>query len=200
MSDNLSNEKVEIERIRKVSDMLCSGHSHLRDRFARFALLSDVIVLGSSTWLLALTFVADTTAQVLTPFEMPPQVWLGILGAMTFFITLVRMKADWRGRSDAHRRTCDMYAEVHRECGYILAKGDRLELSECQRVLARYDMATDVGAALPERYFLSIKKRHKLKIAVSKHLDEHPGTPIVLAKLVLWWAGVRSLRELDSND
>jgi hypothetical protein len=194
-----SKERLELERIRKVSDMLCSGHSHLRDGFARKALLSEIVVLGCSTWLLALTFVDDATAVALAPFEVSPKIWLGVLGAATFFVTLVRMKADWKGRADAHGRTCEMYAEVHRECGYLLAKGDHIDLSECQRVIARYDMATDVGTGLPEREFLAAKRRHKMKIAISKHLDLYPGTPVVLARLMVMLTGLRSLRHITHD-
>jgi hypothetical protein len=199
VSDVSPQERSELERIRRVSDMLCSGHSHLRDRCTRYAFFSDVVVLGVSTWLLALTFVDDPTATSLTPPMFSARIWLGILGALTFFVTLVRMKADWRGRADAHRRTCEMYAEVHRECGYLLAKGDSINISECQRVLARYDMATDVGTALPEAEFLSAKRRHKLKVAISKHLDEYPGSFPAMVKFVLIWKAMKSLRSVNEQ-
>jgi hypothetical protein len=173
--------------------MLCSGHAYLRDRFARQAFLADLAVLAASTWLLTLTFVEPATNRLLTPYGIPTHLWVGVLGAVTFFVTIWQMRADWKGRSDAHRRSFDMYADVHRECGYLLAQTAHVSLAECQRVLARYDMATAVGAAVPEKDFLRLKRRHRLKVAISKHLDSHPGTPIWLVRLVILWRDTRSL-------
>ena len=173
--------------------MLCSGHAQLRDRFARKALSADLAVLAASTWLVALTFVEPATNRFLTPFSVPAQVWIGVLGTVTFFVTIWQMRADWKGRSDAHRRSADMYADVHRECGYLLAQSARISLAECQRVLTRYDMATGVGAPLPEKDFLGLKRHHRLKVAISKYLDSHPGTPIWFVRLVFLWRDTRSL-------
>jgi hypothetical protein len=79
-----------------------------------------------------------------------------------------------------------MYAEVKRECGYLLASGSTTDQADCQRLLARYDMATDVGIKVPENAFLKYKKRHLTKVAISKHLDAHPGTSLLLFRWRLW--------------
>ena len=47
----------ELQRIRRVSDMLCTAHAGLRDRYSGLALFLDLAVLGLSTWLVALAFV-----------------------------------------------------------------------------------------------------------------------------------------------
>ncbi len=184
----MSNEeglKEELERIRRVADMLCTGHAGLRDRYARRGLILDLSILGLSAWLASLAFVAPRLNLSLTPFGLDPQLWMGLLSVATLFLAIVQLKTDWKGRSDAHRRTLDLYAEVKREAGYLLASAE-LEEQLCRRVLARYDMASAVGVEMPERFFLSEKRRHKIKIAISKHLDAHPGASIVLMRLRLW--------------
>jgi hypothetical protein len=99
---------------------------------------------------------------------------------------MVQLKTDWKGRADAHRRTVDLYAEVKREAGYILASANIDEV-DCRRVLSRYDMASAVGIELPERDFLSLKRRHRIKIAISKHLDTCPSTSILLLRAKFWF-------------
>lgn len=177
--------KGELERVRRVADMLCTGHASLRDRYARRALVLDLSILGLSTWLAALSFVAPRINLSLTPFGLDPQLWTGLLSVATLFLAIAQLKTDWKGRSDAHRRTLDIYAEVKREAGYLLARGETGEQA-CRRVLARYDMASAVGIEMPERHFLPEKRRHKLKVAVSKHLDTHPGASIMLTRLRFW--------------
>jgi hypothetical protein len=175
----------ELIRIRGVSDMLCTGHAHLRDRHARMALALDLSILALSTWLAALAFVAPSINLSLTPFGLDSQLWMGLLAVAVLFLSIVQLKTDWKGRSDAHRRALETYAEVKREAGYLLANGE-LDESACRRVLARYDMASAVGVEIPERFFLAQKRRHKMKVALSKHLDTHPGASILLTRFRFW--------------
>ena len=172
----------ELERIRNVSDTLCTGHAGLRDRFVQRALVLDLCILGLSSWLVALTFIEPRINVRLTPFGLDSQIWVGVLSVGTFFLTLVQFKTDWKGRADAHKRTFDIYAEVKREAGYLLAAGD-IEETACRRLLARYDMASAAGVAIPESEFLRQKRRHKIKVALSKHLDGHPSASLLLTRI-----------------
>ena len=175
----------EISRIRNVCDMLCSGHAALRDRYARMAFLLDLSILALSSWLSALAFVAPSINLSLTPFRLEPQLWVGVLSVATLFLAIVQLKTDWKGRADAHRRTLDSYAEVKREAGHLLAT-DELDRQGSRRVLARYDMASAVGVQIPERFFLVQKRRHKMKIALSKHLDTHPAASVFVTRFRFW--------------
>lgn len=176
----------ELERIRRVSDVLCTGHAGLRDRFTRRALILDLSFLALSSWLVALAFVEPQINVRLTPFGWNSQIWVGALSVATFFLTLVQFKTNWKGRADAHARTLDIYAEVKREAGYLLAAGD-IDETSCRRVLSRYDLASAVGVAIPEREFLPQKRRHKIKVALSKHLDAHPSASLLLTRLRFWF-------------
>lgn len=175
----------ELERIRRVSDTLCTAHAGLRDRLTRRALVLDLSILGLSSWLVALAFVEPRINVKLTPFGWDSQIWMGMLSVATFFLTIVQLKTDWKGRADAHKRTLDIYSEVKREAGYLLASGE-IEDHACQRVLSRYDMASAVGVAIPEGDFLPQKRRHKIKITLSKHLDTHPAASLLLTHLRFW--------------
>ena len=176
----------ELDRIRRVSDTLCTGHAGLRDRFSLWAFLLDLSILALSTWLVALAFVEPQLNVSLTPFGLDSRLWVGLLAVGTFFLTIVQLKTNWKGRADAHKRTLDIYAEVKREAGYLLASGE-LEDAACRRVLARYDMASAVGVEIPERDFLPQKRRHRIKVALSKHLDTHPSASLLLVRLRFWW-------------
>jgi hypothetical protein len=184
MSDEGTRQ--ELGRIRRVSDMLCTAHAGLRDRYARRALTLDLSILGLSTWLVALAFVEPRINVSLTPFQLDPQLWGGLLAVGTFFLTIVQLKTDWKGRSEGHARTLDLYAEVKREAGYLLAS-DLLEEDAVRRVLARYDIASAVGVEIPEEDFLPQKRRHLVKVALSKRLDQFPASSLLLARLRLWF-------------
>lgn len=175
----------ELERICRVSDMLCTGHASLRDRYSRRALLLDFAILGLSTWLVALAFVEPKINITLTPLGWDPQIWVGILGIGVFFLSIIQLKTDWKGRSDAHKRTLDIYAEVKREARYLISTGE-IGDDEWRRVLARYDIATAVGIEIPEKEFLCQKRRHKTKVELSRHLDEYPTASLLLTYIRFW--------------
>lgn len=187
MSSELEGLRDRLQKIERVSDMLCTAHAGLRDKYARWALSLDVIILASSTWLVALVFVEPRVNATLTPFGFDPQIWIGTLGILTFFLTVLQMKTDWNGKSDAHRLSLSMHARIKRECGHILSSGAGPTVEECQRLFDRYDLVNEVAVHVPEKEFLRQKKRHKTKIAISRHLDSHPAASILLTRFRLWY-------------
>ncbi|SDI90701.1 MULTISPECIES: hypothetical protein [Bradyrhizobium] len=185
MTETENARSSEIERIRRVADQLCTAHAALRDRFASRQSAIDIVVLLLSAWTASMGFVDPRLTPWLTPPHLDAQLWIGILGSITFGLALIQFKADWRGRSEAHKRSFTMYSEVKREAGYLLANLGKVSDRDFQRLADRYDMASDVGAGVPEKDFLKLKRRHKLKVAISRILDEKPGSSLWLIKLKL---------------
>ena len=175
----------EIERIRRVSDQLCTAHAALSDRFSRRALLLDIVVLVLSALVTALAFVDPKLLHHAMHEAVDHAIVVGIFGLVVFCLTLIQSKTDWRGRGEAHKRSFTMYAEVKREAGYLLASSSDIPSREFQRLAARYDMASDVGSGVPESEFLRLKQKHLTKIEISKLLDKKPGASIWLTKLKL---------------
>ena len=184
MSDQL-DVRDELRRVRRIADMLCTGHAGLRDRFGRSALILDLVILALSTWLIAIAFVGPRIGATFTLFNLESLIWAGFLSTGTFCLTLVQLKTDWKGRANAHQRTLEIYAEVKRVAGYLLAEHEPND-EEARRVLARYDLASAAGVPIPEGYFLKMKRRHSTKVAISKHLDSHPSASLVLTRIKIW--------------
>ena len=178
--------RVEIQRIARVSDMLCTGHATLRDKFATRALWLDLLILLSSTWLAALAFVSPDTAKSLSPGRLEPMLWIGVLAVFTFALSIVQLKVDWKGRSDAHQRSCHVYAEVKRLAQRLLRDEHAIHKDRCHEVLIRYELATQVGAHVPEKEFLKLKRKHRIKVEISKYLDTHPGASIWLTRVKMF--------------
>jgi hypothetical protein len=175
-----------VARIRRVADSMCSAHAGIRDKLGRRALFLDIAILALSTWLVALAFVEPRIGLELTPFGLSDKMWIGMLAVATFFLSVVQLKTDWKGRADAHDRTLGAYAAVKREAGYVLAS-EIADENAHRRIIDRYDMAAAICVPIPEREFLKQKRRHLLKIAVSSHLDVYPSASIFLTKIRFWW-------------
>lgn len=185
MAEPNTSRMEEVERMRRVSDQLCTAHAAMRDRFGRRHFWIDVAILLLSAWTASMGFVDPRLTPWLTPPHLDGSLWIGLLGSITFGLTLVQFKADWRGRSEAHQRSFTMYSEVKREAGYLLAANKQASDRDFQRLADRYDMASEVGTGIPENDFLTLKRRHKLKVAISRLLDEKPGANLWLTKIKL---------------
>lgn len=175
----------ELERIARVSDMMCTAHAGLRDRYRARALWLDLAVVLPSAWLVALAFVEPRINITLTPPGLEPQIWTGLLAVLVFGLSIVQLRVDWKGRADAHARAFEGFADVKRDAGFLLASTPEITEQACRPIFARYGSA---GATpVPETQFLQQKRRHLLKVAVSKHLDGHPAASPLLARLRFWF-------------
>jgi len=58
-------------------------------------------------------------------------------------------------------------------------------------------MTSSVGVAIPEREFLRHKQRHKLKVALSKHVDTHPAASLLITRVKFWLRDNNDRRNRD---
>ena len=176
----------EIERICRVADMMCTGHALMRDRYSRLALVLDLLILGVSTWLVALTFVEPRINIRLTPFDFDPQIWIGFLGIGTFFLSVMQLYVSWKEKAGAHERALHTYSEIKREAKYILASNDRSE-DALRSLVDRNTAASAASIGVSDSRFMHIKKIYKTKVEISRYLDAHPSASITLLRMKLWW-------------
>jgi hypothetical protein len=177
----------EIERILRVSDMLVTGHSNLRDKYDRRALALDCAILALSVWLTSVVFIEPKIGLTLTPFHLDPQIWIGLLGVLTLFLSVVQLRVDWKRQSDGHKRSAEIYSKVKTGCRYLLESRKLISRENAQELLVQYDLSASVGSPIPEKAFLKQKSKHLTKVAISKYLDRHPAASVMLVRIRLWW-------------
>jgi hypothetical protein len=175
----------ELRRIKSVSDLLCTGHSVKADELHRRAVILDVLLLVVSAWLVAIAFLDESAGRKFVPFDVSAQIWSGLLGFAAFVLSLIQLRVDWKGRADAHRRSCDLYADVKRDIGYLIANRDFTD-ENIRRALTKNDMAAAMSVPISEADFLRIKRAHKTKVEISKILDDRPFSSILLIRITLW--------------
>ena len=181
--------RTELERVRRVSDMMCTAHAILRDKYKNIALSLDLIILTASAWLTAMVFVEPRIGVRLSPPGVDKEMGIGIIAIGTFILSIIQLKVDWKGRSDAHQRTCELFADIKRQSGYLLTQSNERTLSvdECKNVLDRYGAVGALGISIPDNKFNKLKRHHKMKVEISKYLDTNPGTSILLLKIKIWF-------------
>ena len=177
----------EVLRILRVSDMLATGHSNLRDKFKRRAFVMDVSIIASSVWLTSVVFVEPKIGLTLTPFHLDPQIWVGLLSIATLFLSVAQLRVDWKGQSDSHGRCCEMHSRIKAKCRNLLESKEVLVREDAHELFTQYGLSSELGCPIPENEFLRQKNKHLTKVVISRFLDKHPAASVGVLKLRLWW-------------
>jgi hypothetical protein len=173
----------QLERTVRVADQSCSGYASLRDRYRIWSTAVDIIVLLTSVWLCALSFVNDEVARIVTPRGMSKDFWQGLLSTVVFGVSLVQLQVNWKGRSQLYHQAHVSLSALVKECRLL---GPAATDEEMRVIIAKYHTISDGLEAIPEREFLKLKRQHKIKVEISKMLDSRPGAPIWKLRLELW--------------
>lgn len=182
----MTQKASQAKKTKDTADMLCTAHALLRDRFRFYATVLDVFIFLLAAYLVSLTFAPDRVRVYLNVSTIDPDIWVGLISLGVFALSIFQLLVDWKGKSESHSKSFSLYAEVKKEISDLLSK-ESLNDDEYRRIASKYDMATEIGTNIPESQFLRLKKAHKLKVEISKHLDNYPGASILLTRLKLFW-------------
>src|SRR5260370_14973629 len=106
----------ETERVKRVSDMLVTAPSYLREKYNRLSLSLDLSILALSIWLTSVVFIEPKISVKLTPFQLDPQIWVGLLGVFTLFLSILQLRVDWKGTSEEHGHSAESNAKPKNKC------------------------------------------------------------------------------------
>lgn len=188
MASQREGLKKELERVQRVSDMLITMHSVLRDEYSKKSTAVDCSLFASSIILVALVFMDPVLLGWLPLSATASRVLLGVFALITFFISLVIYRVDWKSRSELHKHAAETYSNIKLECQEILVTFETVSDIDIQRLLIRYRYLGQICVAIPDSGFLRLKNKHKTKVAISKYLDDNPGTCLWLLKMRIWFA------------
>ncbi|HEX6679132.1 MAG TPA: hypothetical protein VF063_00670 [Gaiellaceae bacterium] len=180
-------------------DQMLTGHSLLRDRYERRALALTLLVLGLSIVASSVAFLSGDATVSILGIKARVQVWVGVLTALIFFLTLVDLRVDWRQRAGAHNeaarrlsRLKGLFRVAAIRNGVVDSAGRDLNLE--------YDTTMDDLRPIPESRFVWIKAKHTRKVQASKLLDRHAGAPVWYVRLLAMWQGIRGIERPSTED
>lgn len=177
--ENTSKALADLERTIRVSDQSCTAYAILRDRYKKYSTSLDLFILFLSTWLTAMVWAQPTIAEQLTPPNISKDIWLGVLSVGAFCLSLLQLLVNWKARSNSFQQALNVLSTYVKELRPLRAVP---ELEKIEIALQRYQAITEPLEPIPEVDFLKLKKHHRLKLKISRHLDEYPGTNIWLLK------------------
>lgn len=160
----------------RVVDQMLTAHSALRDRFLRRALGLDLAILIPSAILVAGLFVDPEIARRVLPAKANTTLVLGIVSLIVFAASIVQIKVDWAGKAALHGKAFDALLSIKHALGRLHRIEDESQWeSEFRVIRSTYELVGSLTVLIPDAEFLRLKRKHLLKIAVSKLLDKRPG-------------------------
>lgn len=177
--------RAEGERALRVADMLVTGYSILRDRYGRLAVGLDIIILFSSAWITVLSLADQKYTKVLTTGEFAPAELIGLVAVLTFILSIFQLRVNWKQLSDRYAQAASSYVTAKHLLRQALNE-DAGEAAGLQDAIRFYSQIGRDHIPIPDRKFNALKRRHLIKVFVSKELSENPGANIFIIKLRFW--------------
>lgn len=178
-----ANATAMLERTLRVADQSCTAYAILRDKYRERALAVDILILLASTWLTSLSFVRDDIAVLVTPGNFSKDFWQGLLSITVFSFSLLQLQVNWKGRAQLYLQAGTTLSAFVKEYRPVAASADE---ATQRSALIRYQVLTDALEPVPESQFLSLKRRHKIKVEISTILDTKPGASITMLRVKMW--------------
>ena len=127
-----------------------------------------------------MVFVQPHIAVALSPKQIPSDIWIGLLSILAFALSLIQLQVNWKGRAQLYRQAASSLSAFVKEHRHLANTSSELQ---AEAALTRYSALTDSLEPIPEHQFLALKKKHRLKVELSRLLDDHPGASLMLWRL-----------------
>lgn len=163
----------------------------LRDRYARLALIVDIILLACAVVFCSTTFARDEVFGKMGLSAPNIRFVLGIASILAFFTSLVSLRVGWKGKAALHREAAQKLTSV-----LTLFRESRMDdgtwLQDRSVDLHRaYWEAMNNVIEIPARQFAGLKSKHLRKVQISKMLDATPGCPVFVLRLILFYQSTK---------
>jgi hypothetical protein len=183
----------------RVLDMSLTAHSRLRDRYRRRALTLTLVTMALSIAATSVAFLAGGGALGAGFLTLPWPVWVGMVSAAIFFLSVAELVVDWRQRSWGHREAALRLSELKGRFRAATVQGDRVDTAGVD-LQSMFESVLASPPQIPENKFVAMKAKHHRKVALSKLIDTHKGAPVAYLRLLIMLRGMQGEKAEGSND
>jgi len=175
----------EFERMKRVADMLITGHESLKNRYLFLSLLTDVTIFICSLVLCVLAFVAPEKLSIYIGAKT--RIFVGLFSIFTLVMTYLAGQLAWRLKAEKHANSAEKYFDFKKECKDSSDRINEGDAGTIAKLNEKYKAVSSSAEKISDKDFLKIKKKHMLKVLISKHLDKHPSTSLIMFRIKLWF-------------
>lgn len=173
----------ELKKTARRVDQTLTGHSILRDEYARRSFLLDLALLVLAALMAFLAFANDDLADKILPSFLRGDLPISVVALLVFVVSVAQWRVGWKEKTAAHGEAANALARYKHELSKTLGGGDAVTTDILNEHLSHYQYINESVTKLPDRDFLRLKKAHKSKIEISMLLDEYPGASVRMLKI-----------------
>lgn len=189
----------ELRRLGRTIDMMLTMHAVLRDRYKRKSLIVEIVLLIASSLIL---FASIIDPNLLVRLGLPAQdlsIILKACSVVVFLSSLVILKVDWKEQVAKHGRACEALARLKSETRTVLLC-DASAIENCSKHQQLCNLTMNNLWPVPEKQFHKLKALHFKKIELSKLISSHPGCPLWVLKVGLFFRAVFEAFRKNKNN
>lgn len=195
---NMEENVKELRRLSRTIDMMLTMHAVLRDKFKNRATLVDVVLMIASSLML---FISIANPSIISYFGLSIDdisVLAKICSVAIFLLSLVILRVDWKEKATKHERACEALARLKSETRAVLLKeNSAIENGSKHQQLCSLTMNN--LWPIPENQFHKLKALHIRKIELSKLISSHPGCPLWVLKIYLFFQSIFAACRKNEN-
>ena len=191
-------ERREYRRKFRVLDQMLSSHASLRERYRRRSLALILTIMALSILAASLALAAERPIEIIA-VTVQTKEWLAILAGLIFFLSIVELVVDWRGRAWAHGDAAQRLGLLKGQFRRVEVRGEFVDTKDIDLDEA-YDETTAAIVEIPNSSFNRLKAKHRRKLAVSDLQDTSPGAPVIYLRWLVFRDGIRSARARHHGD
>src|SRR5688500_16196387 len=121
-----SSRVEELDRRKRVIDMMLSGHSILRERYKRWSEFLDLFILLLSVVLLMTALVDPAVMAAARIEEDDARLAIALASAFVFFLSLFQLRIDWRQKAAEHGLAARTLADLKAKCTHLRTSAQAL--------------------------------------------------------------------------
>lgn len=181
----------ELTRQFRVLRQTQSMHTTLRDRYKKFAVIVDIILLACSVVFCATTFVRDDVFAFIGLAAENVRFILGLASILAFFASLVALRVGWKGKAALHQEAEQRLTNVLALFRELRMEDETWPENKSDDLHQAYWEAIKNTAYIPTKKFVGLKSQYLRKVEISKMLDNLPGCPVILFRLILLFRSIK---------
>jgi hypothetical protein len=181
-------KKTELEKLEKrkgMIDMMTSMHSELSSMYRKNIFVLDILLVILSIILLTFVF-ADQ--YLLTNFRIDKVVLKLILGLATVLLTVLSLLSyifDWRGKKTCHDHAFNALIVLKNEWKLFLFNKKNITYENVNSLERTTALILSQCIKIDDKLFNKLKKKHYMKMTLSKSISDNPNLPLFLHKFNL---------------
>jgi hypothetical protein len=183
----------ELKRQKKVLNMMITMHSILRDRYKRYDLIANILLLVSAVMINTLVFASDELFSFLSWNPSKSKIAIGIFSSITFTLSIVYLLVNWKEKMKNHGEAVVQLSILLHECRGIedISEGQEKNLLFTS-FSQKYSQITNILIKIPDSKFNYLKSRHCRKLELSRLIDNSPGSPLIFLKARMFFNSFKS--------